>query len=176
MKHTVKIIALLTLALALLLAQAGCAESDAGTPAPTEAPSAETLSERYFAAIANLESGTAGASLKTAIAAAEVCAVAEAFAVVDPDAESLCADLRAAFAEMDEAGQAAFRENFDAVRALIDDALEDYEANRGVFEDAGVAEAMDGFVRDPLNRLAWENLRDHTLTLGNDAESADADS
>ena len=30
MKHIVKIIALLTLALALLLAQAGCAESDAG--------------------------------------------------------------------------------------------------------------------------------------------------
>ena len=41
---------------------------------------------------------------------------------------------------------------------------------------SGVAEVMDGFVRDPLNRLAWENLRDCTLTLGNDAESADADS
>lgn len=174
MMKFVRTIALLMLALALLLPQAGFAEADAGeaVEAPAEAPSAEV----FFAAVAGLEPGTAGASLKTAIAAAEVCAVAEAYAAVDLDAESLCADLRAAYGEMDEAGQAAFRENFDAVRALIDDALEDYEANRGVFEDAGVAEAMDGFVRDPLNRLAWENLRDCTLTLGNDAESADADS
>ena len=30
------------------------------------------------------------------------------------------------------------------------------------------ADAMDEVMYDPLNRLAWENLRDHTLTLGND--------
>ena len=37
-----------------------------------------------------------------------------------------------------------------------------------VFEDAGVTETMDEVMYDPLNRLAWKNLRDHTLTMGND--------
>ena len=31
----------------------------------------------------------------------------------------------------------------------------------------GDAVKMDEVMYDPLNRLAWENLRDHTLTMGN---------
>ena len=74
----------------------------------------------------------------------------------------------AAFEGMSAEDQAAFWQGFDAVRALLDDCLEDWEAVRPQFEDAGVAEAMDEIMYDPLNRLAWENLRDHTLTMGND--------
>ena len=74
----------------------------------------------------------------------------------------------AAFEGMDEDEQVAFWTNFDTVRALLDECLEDYDTNRAIFEDAGAADAMDEVMYDPLNRLAWENLRDHTLTLGND--------
>ena len=175
MNRRTKIIAALLLALALL-AQAACAETDAGfeAPAPAEAPSAQALTEGYFSVIAGLESGTAGASLKTAVAAADVCAFAEANALYNPDVEPLRANMLAAFEAMDEEGQAAFWTNFDAVRALLDDCLENYEGNRGVFEDAGVAEAMDEAMYDPLNRLAWENLRDHTLALGDSSDSVEA--
>ena len=167
-----KTVTMLMLALALLLSQLAFAdpnevnEYDFEPPATAEAPSAEDLAEGYFAVIAGLESGTAGASLKTAIAASEVCAFAVAHELYNPDVEPLRANMLAAFRAMDEDEQALFWENFETVRALLDDCLEDYEANRAVFEDAGVAEAMDEVMYDPLNRLAWENLRDHTLTIG----------
>lgn len=137
-------------------------------PAPAEAPTAEALAEGYFGVLANLESETAGSSLKTAIAASKVCAFAEAYELYNPDVETLRANMLAAFEGMDADGQAAFLTNFDTVRALLDECLEDYDTNRAIFEDAGVADAMDEVMYDPLNRLAWENLRDHTLTMGND--------
>ena len=138
------------------------------SPAPAKAPTVEALTEGYFNVLSGLESGTAGASLKTAIAASEVCAFAQAHALYNPDFESLRANMRAAFEAMRAEDRAAFWQGFDAVRALLDDCLEDWETVRPQFEDAGVAAAMDGIMADPLNRLAWENLRDHTLTMGND--------
>ena len=136
-------------------------------PAPAEAPTAEAFAEGYFNVLANLESDDAGASLKAAAAAADVCAFAEAYELYNPDVETLRANMLAAFENLSEDEQAAFMTNFDTVRAMLDDCLEDYDANRAIFEDAGVAEAMDEVMYDPLNRLAWENLRDHTLTMGN---------
>ena len=138
------------------------------SPAPAQALTVEALTEGYFNVLSGLESGTAGASLKTAIAASEVCAFAQAHALYAPDVESLRANMRAAFEAMRAEDRAAFWQGFDAVRALLDDCLEDWETVRPQFEDAGVAAAMDGIMADPLNRLAWENLRDHTLTMGND--------
>ena len=140
------------------------------SPAPAQAPTVEALAEGYFDVLSRLESGTAGASLKTAIAASEVCAFAQAHALYDPDVESLRANMRAAFEAMRAEDRAAFWQGFDAVRALLDDCLEDWETVRPQFEDAGVAAAMDGIMADPLNRLAWKNLRDYTLTMGNDAD------
>ena len=136
-------------------------------PAPAPAPTAEELAEGFFGPLSALESGTAGASLKTAVAASEVCAFAAEHELYNPDAESLRANMLIAFESLSEEEQAAFLQGFDAASALLDACLTDYEANRGVFEDAGVADAMDEVMYDPLNRLAWENLRDTTLTIGN---------
>ena len=104
--------------------------------------------------LANLESDDAGASLKAAVAAAETCAFAEAYELYNPDVEPLRANMLAAFENLNEDGQAAFWTGFDTVRALLDDCLEDYDANCAIFEDAGVAEVMDEVMYDPLNRLA----------------------
>jgi len=148
------------------------AESDSGdAPAPAEAPTVEALADGYFGVLAGLESGTAGASLKTAIAAAEVCAFAEAHDLYNTDVQPLRANLQAALVALDEDRQAAFWAGFDAVCALLDACLDDYDAQRPLFEDAGVAEAMDEVMYDPLNRLAWRNLRDHTLALGSDVNA-----
>lgn len=190
MKHISKTVFLLTLALLLALAAlSASAESnvnpsdgapdaapdataadDIQPPAPAEAPTVEELSEGYFNVLSRLESGTAGVSLKTAIAASEVCAFAEAHALYNPDVVPLRANMLTAFDAMSAEDQAAFWQGFDAVRGLLDDCLEDWEGKRPQFEDAGVADAMDGIMYDPLNRLAWENLRDHTLTMGNDID------
>ena len=137
-------------------------------PAPAPAPTVEEFAEDYFALLMGLEAGTAGDSLKTAEAAAKVCAFLVAHDLYNPDVEPLRANMLAAFEALDADAQEAFWQGFDAVRALLDDCLEDYDANRPLFEDAGVADTLDEVMYDPLNRLAWENLRDHTLTIGND--------
>lgn len=169
MNKPMKRIALLALALALLSAWTAWAEP-IEPPAPAEAPSADELAESYFDVIAGMESGTAGASLKAAIAASDVCVFAMAHELYNPDAEPLRTNMLAAFEAMSEDEQYLFRQNFDTVRALLDGCLEDYDANRAVFEDAGVVDTMDEVMYDPLNRLAWENLRDYTLTMGNDLD------
>ena len=143
-------------------------EYDFEPPAPAEAPTAQELSEGYFSVLASLEAGTAGASLKTAIAASEVCAFAEKYELYNPDVDALRANMVTAYEAMEKDEQAAFWQSFDSVRELLDECLDEYESNRAMFEDAGVADAMDEVMYDPLNRLAWRNLRDQTLTLGND--------
>ncbi len=137
---------------------------------PGEAPTIDEFVEGYFAPLAIVEEGTAGASLKAAQAAADVCAFAMGHGMwdVEENMQTMRDNMLAAFESLDADTQARALEGFNAVRALLDDCLEDYEANRAVFEDAGVAETMDEVMYDPLNRLAWENLRDHTLTMGND--------
>ena len=137
-------------------------------PAPAEAPTVEAFAEDYFNVIAGLETGVAGDALKTAVAASEVCGFAVEHELYNPDIEPMRANMLEAFEAMGEDEQTAFWDGLEAIRALLDDCLEDYDANRAVFEDAGAADAMDEVMYDPLNRLAWENLRDHTLTMGND--------
>ena len=140
---------------------------DIELPEPEPAPTADEFAEGYFAVLVGLEEGTAGASLKTAVAASAVCDFAEEYALYNPDVEPMRENMLAAFEAMSEEDQEQFWTGFESVRALLDDCLEDYEANRPVFEDAGVVDAMDRIMYDPLSRLAWENLRDHTLTMGN---------
>lgn len=137
-------------------------------PEPAEAPTVEALAEDYFLRLSNLEFATAGASLKAAIAASDVCAFAVAHDLYNPDAEALRANMLAAFETLGEDEQAAFWQGFDTVNGLLEECLTDYDANRALFEDAGVADAMDQVMYDPLNRLAWENLRDNTLAMANE--------
>ena len=166
---------------ALLFIQMACAEPSVaveGTdgaaavpcdvPDSAEPPTVEALAEGYFGVLSRLEFGTAGISLKIAVAASEVCSFAVDHDLYNPDVAPLRANMLAAFEGMSEDEQAAFWEGFDAVRGLLDDCLEDYDANRAVFEDAGVIDAMDTVMYDPLNRLAWENLRDHTVSMENE--------
>lgn len=131
-------------------------------------PPVEALTEHYFRALAKVETGTAGASLKTAAAACFVCGFASAYDLEDADIEQLRANLVMAYGQLDEDEQTAFWQGFDAVRALLDSCLEDYGAERAVFEDAGRAEEMDMYMGNEQVLTAWENLRDYTLTMDNE--------
>lgn len=108
-----KLVTVLALILALLL-QFACAEPSAALQGVFDAMTAEDSD--YFNVVANLEPGTAGVSLKTAVAASEVCAFAGAHALYNPDVESLRTNMLAAFEAMDKDEQAAFWQGFDAVR------------------------------------------------------------
>ncbi len=171
------------LCMLMLCAQPVTAESGAEKPetgadssetsVPVEVPTAEELTEGYFEVLAGLEPGTAGVSLKTASRAAKVCAFAEEYALYDQDEKTLSANMAAAWEAMEEEKQDAFRQGFDMVNTLLDACLKDYESSRPLFEDAGAADEMDEIMNDPRNLLAWEILRDQTMELVGDMESAD---
>ena len=131
-------------------------------------PSAEELAEDYFRVIGAVEQGTAGSSLKLAQAAAEVTAFAADHELWDPDIEALRANMLDGWESLADEERSAFDANFMSIVELIDGCLEDWDGSKAVFEDAGVTEQMEMLVFDPLNRLAWENLCAHTLTMGND--------
>lgn len=130
-------------------------------------PTAEAFEFAYFRMLAGLETGTAGSSLRAAEAACDVFSFAAFNGLDNPDIELLRANMLEGFSYLDEDEQAAFWQGFDIVRELLDNCFDDYEANRAVFEDAGVADMMDMLMEDEVYRTAWENLRDHTLTMGN---------
>ena len=133
--------------------------------APGEAPAAEALAEDYLRVVAGIERGTAGASLKLAEATARVVAFAEESALWGVDADALLENLREAWESLSDGERDAFAENLPLVAELIEDSLADWQARRGVFEDAGAAEPMERLAEFAQNRLAWEVLRDGTRIL-----------
>ncbi len=129
------------------------------------APPAEAFAEGFFRVIGAVEQGTAGASLKQAVAAMEAADFAVVHELWDPDVEAVFDNMLEAWESLSGDEQAAFEANFAGVAQLVDACLDDWDAYRGLFDDAGAAEEMESIVYDPLNRLAWENLRDATLAM-----------
>ncbi|MBQ6047762.1 MAG: hypothetical protein IJL40_00270 [Oscillospiraceae bacterium] len=132
-----------------------------------KAPSVEDFLEDYFMPVNSWHPGTAGSSLKMAIAACEVLEFAE-------DEDFWCTDIPAmrdnmlkAYESLSADEQAFFDENFMSIYALIDSCFEDWESNRGVFEDSGTAGKMAALLADPMVKVSWEVLRNHTFTMGN---------
>ena len=120
----------------------------------------DELAEDFIQVVAGVEQGTAGASLKQAIAACEVWQFAAGSDLADLGVDGLKACLQESLESVDEEVRAAFEENFDGIAALLDACLEDWEANRPLFDDAGVAGEMDALVLDEEVHLNWEMLRD----------------
>ena len=146
---------------------AGEAMAFAPADASGGVPTVEILAEDYFRAVARIEAGSAGASLKLAETAARVCALAAEYGLWDPEVYRLRENLLAAWKSLTEDERAAFGANLLQVTALVDACFEDWEGHRALFEDAGAAETMEEIVYDPLNRLAWSNLRAFTRAMDN---------
>jgi hypothetical protein len=100
--------------------------------------------------------GTAGSSLKLAKAAGMLLDAAIAGDAAYCDADNLAACVAEAIQTLDDERRAELQENMSDIDALIRDALNDYDAARPVFEDAGVAEPMDRVVAHPLAQADWE--------------------
>ena len=164
---------LLSLILILLIAcTAALAEADAPAE-PFPAPTPDELTNDYFLVIAGIEQGTAGASLKQAEAVAQVASFAIGHSLYNTDIPALRENLLTAWEGLSDETRAAFDANFIPAVELVSACCDDFDANRGAFDDAGVAETMEMLVYDPLNRLAWDNLVANTLTMGNsDGEEA----
>lgn len=163
----------LTLALVFSLAACGAKAPAAQAPAQAdentaeEAPSAEDFCEKFFTPVISWHPGTAGSSLKLAMAACEVLKFAADEDLRNTDVPAMRDNMLKAFESLSAEDQAVFDENFMSIYALIDSCFEDWESNRGAFEDSGTAEEMAALLEDPTVRVSWEVLRNNTFTMGN---------
>lgn len=126
---------------------------------------AEELAEGWIKVICGVEQGTAGASLKQAVAASELCRFAADQDLSEVDEANVSVCILTALMDFEEDEFVAFEENFEPVAQLVDACFEDWDANRGAFEDAGVADEMESLVSDAAVRQNWEKLRDGTRSL-----------
>ena len=136
-----------------------------------EAPSAETFAADYFEAVASVEAGTAGASLKQAQAACNVLRFASDNDLWIADIPALRENILAAWEGLDDETRARFDEAmFGGIASLMSEAFDDYAGVASQFEDAGVGEEMARLVEIPEARLSWETLIGRTATMGNSEE------
>ena len=142
-----------------------------GTEEPAEQdvdirlPDGATFAETYLRPVAELERGTAGSSLVLAQVTASVLRDAYDNELWLADSEELRAKLQEGWESLSDEERARFEENFPSLQDLAERFFENYEEERGRFEDAGAAETVEGLLEDDTAQWSWESLRDATLTL-----------
>ena len=100
--------------------------------------------------------GTAGASLKEAIAACETVQFVLERNMAGQDPASFAQEADIAWMAMPEIYRAEAKFGFDSVAALIDGALVDPEGAIGLFEDAGVADTLPALLQEPSFLEGWQ--------------------
>lgn len=117
-----------------------------------DAAPADVLAEA-LAACTGYE-GTAGSSLKEAAAA---CGLLD-FAVNHSDAESVEEIVLSALAALSDVQRQELAFSIEGVNALIESAFADYASIAGLFDDAGVGEAMQPLIKTPNAQEQWNAL------------------
>lgn len=102
--------------------------------------------------------GSAGSSLKGAIAADHALAFAVKWAPLSWDRQTMYAAFVDAFMALDADRTEEFPGNLESIEWLIDTAIDDYESVAGLFEDSGTAETMAALLSNPDARAQWNAL------------------
>jgi len=99
--------------------------------------------------------GTAGSSLKNARAACDLLEYCIHVQAAYADETEFVNTLHAAYAALDEERKAEFAWNIESISALIEAALTDYDAQRPLFETAGVSAKMEMQIQNGDARTHW---------------------
>ncbi len=125
------------------------AQTQAKTNTETESEEEPTIPETLtslFEDIAQIETGTAGSTLKTAQAACKLLSFAGEYDFTADNEygenTKLVLDAFQVRMDMDLEDKDQFSEQYQSVKELADKAIEDYDSVRKIFEDAGVNSTM----------------------------------
>ena len=99
--------------------------------------------------------GTAGSSLRQAVAAADLLQFVTEQKLRNTDCK---AAFEAAWDSTDQETQEYFRENFEGLSWLITSAFDDYDSVKDMFEDAGAAEKMEKSMAKKNGVKDWQSL------------------
>ena len=102
--------------------------------------------------------GSAGGSLKGAIAADRVLTFAVEKAPLSWDRQTMYASFVDAFLVLDTDRAEEFPGNLENIEWLIDTAVNDYDAVAGLFEDSGTTETMAALLSNPDALTQWNAL------------------
>ena len=117
--------------------------------------SADQIREGIIEEVISYHPGTAGSSLKQALAAANVLSFATEQKLSKNDCKTA---FEKAWSETDEESQSYFRENYEGFSWLITTAFSDYDSVSGVFEDSGAAEIMKTALGQADAEKDWDAL------------------
>lgn len=123
------------------------------------AADAETIRTGFLDAVSRYEPGTAGSSLKRAVAAMRVLEFCSTHHLSDTDREEFTQNLLAAWKEMPENEKELFPELFASVSEQIEEDLNNGSALSGLFEDAGILEKMQELLKEETLQEDWEMLK-----------------
>lgn len=127
---------------------------------------AEDYSENYFRAVTAFHPGTAGSSLGRARAAFDALCFAQEHSTGEMETGMLRLKLLTAWNGLSEREREVFQANFIGVEELIGACFEDWESNRGLFDDAGVGEEMEALLAETSVKENWDALSAETRNLG----------
>ncbi len=131
-------------------------------------PTQEQFIEGFFHVIGGYAKGTAGSSLAEAQAAYKAYDFAQSHRLWSADISTLRSCMLNAWESMTDDERSAFDANFISIITLIKICMADWDANKGVFIDAGVPEdRMEILLQDAESIASWETLSSNTLTMGN---------
>lgn len=133
----------------------------------TAVPDADAFADAYFRAVAGIQEGTAGASLTEAAIACDVLGFAAGNELWMADTEILRANMLEAWESLTDEERSAFDASFPKLNDLLNSCFEEWEANRSLFDDAGVADTMEELMEDGTAEWSWGTLSANTWTLGN---------
>ncbi len=130
-------------------------------------PDTDAFADSYFRVVAGIPKGTSGGTLAEAVAVCDVLGFAFYNELWLADIDTLRANMLEAWESLTDEERESFDANFPALNELLNSCFEDWQANRGSFEDAGVADAMEELMENGTAQWSWETLSAHTWTLGN---------
>ncbi len=151
---------------------------------PAQAPAAEEFANGYFRVLAGVQAEVAsmlegpdadalslGERLNILYGAilnafCRTAAFAADHQLWNVEEDAFSRNLESAWESLDQAEQNHFDEFFMIMLDSMETLYADWETWRSEFEPFALAEEMDEYVCDPLNRLAWQNLAARTLPLG----------
>lgn len=110
--------------------------------------------------------GTAGSSLKNAIAACRLAAFAAEHALADMDEMLLTEAVAGALMSLTEEQREELNFNLQSMHGVLTEAFADYDGISGLFDDAGVADEMALLVAAERSFEHYEALHEQLLAAG----------
>lgn len=162
-----KIIAMIMTSVMAALVAAGCGGGGTAAPAESERtytdeiPSSDYV-DNVFKPLINMETGSAGSSLKAAQTAEEILSFASDRQICNTEESARKAAFNEAWNSLSNEEKEVVSHNFyeEEIADLIDGAFDDYESVRGRFEDAGVGTEMEELSKNADARKSWNTLRE----------------